>query len=507
MSVTPTAAASRDPLGQGCVLGIDIGTTGAKAIAFDAAGAPLARAYRDYPLLVGPGGTAELEAHDVLAALRHILCDVAAEVEAAGCGPVRAVATAAQGEAVTPVDGGGQPVGRSILTFDRRGEAGRTALAADGWEARTEATGMPLSWIVTAAKLAWLRRDDPAAFAGAAAFLCYEDLLVAQLTGTAVISDSLAQRTWLLDRRRRAWDAAALADLGLTGRTAQVAAMGAAVGQVCAPGSAAFGLPRGCLVVAGAHDQTAALIGAGAVRPGMAAHSTGTVDCLSLTLADGPAAPLTARGYGVGLHPLPGLAVTLAFGFGGGSLLSWWQKIVGGTAIGELLAEVPLHPGGPFAVPFWAGSGTPDLDAGDLGALFGLTLDADRAALTAALLRGMAYEGRRNLAVLTSLGVDVTAIRLVGGGARDPRWSQLRADATDRSYTEMPLRDAGCLGAAILAAVGCGMHPDLTAACEAMVHTARTFEPDPGRVAAHRAGFAAYCAAVSATRSVRAAQR
>ena len=501
------AAAPNRPTGQGCVLGVDIGTTGTKAIAFDAAGTPLARAYQDYPLLVGAGGTAELEAQDVLTALRHVLGNVAAEVEAAGCGPVRALATAAQGEAITPVDSGSQPIGRSMLTFDRRGEEGRATLAADGWETRTEATGMPLSWIVTAAKLAWMRRADPAAFTRAAAFLCYEDLLVSHLAGTAVISDSLAQRTWLLDRHRRAWDAGALADLGLTGRTATVAPMGSAVGRVSSAGAARFGLPPGCIVVAGAHDQTAALIGAGALRPGMAVHSTGTVDCLSLTMADGPAPPLTARGYGVGLHPLPGLAVTLAFGFGGGSLLHWWQGIVGGTAIGDLLAEVPLDPGGPFAVPFWAGSGTPDLDAGDMGAFFGLTLDTDRAELTAALLRGMAYEGRRNLSVLASLGVEVTAIRLVGGGARDPRWSQLRADATDRSYTEMPVRDAGCLGAAILAAVGCGMHPDLTTACETMVHTDRTFEPDPGHAAAHAAGFSAYCAAVTATRSVRAAQR
>ncbi len=507
MSVVPGAAAPPRPSGGGCVVGVDIGTTGTKAIAFDQSGAPLARAYQDYPLLVGPGGTAELEPKDVLAALRQVLRAVAAQVGDAGFGPVRAVATAAQGEAFTPVDAQSRPLGRSMLTFDRRGETGRADLAAAGWASRTETTGMPLSWIVTAAKLAWLRRADPGAFQRAAAFLCYEDLLVAELTGTAVISDSLAQRTHLLDRHRRAWDAAALADLGLTGRTAAVAPMGTAAGRVSVQGAASFGLPPECLVVAGAHDQTAALIGAGALRPGMAAHSTGTVDCLSLTLRDGPAPPLAARGYGVGLHPLPGLAVTLAFGFGGGSLLHWWQGIVGGTPIGDLLAEVPLEPGGPFAVPFWAGSGTPDLDAGDLGAIFGLTLDADRAALTAALLRGMAYEGRRNLSVLASLGVDVDAIRLVGGGSRDPRWSQLRADATGRAYTEMPLRDAGCLGAAILAAAGCGMHPDLETACAAMVHTARTFEPDPARAAGHAASFAAYCAAVEATRTVRATER
>lgn len=500
----PQRTTRRTP-GGGCLLGVDIGTTGAKAVAFTPAGLPVGRGYGDYPLGTGADGRAELDSAAVLAAVRAACRAAAAEALAAGAGPVLALAAAAQGEAVTAVDEAFQPLRPGIVTFDRRGRAGCESLEGRGWSGRTEATGLPLSFIVTAAKLAYLREAEPDLYRRAAWFLCYEDLLTAHLTGRPRISDSLAQRTWLLDRHRRAWDEGALADLDLASRMAEVAPMGADLGVVSAAAATAFGLPPGCRVVAGAHDQTAALVGAGAILPGTAAHSTGTVDCLSLSLRDGEAAPFTARGYGLGLHPLPGLAVTLAFGFGGGSLLAWLQGVVGSPDVGALLEGVPTAPGDEFAVPFWAGSGTPDLDAADRGAFFGLTLNTGRGALVAAVLRGMALESRRNLHILAELGVGVREARLVGGGTRNPDWNQIRADVTGCGYTEMRVRDAGCLGAAVLAAVGIGLYRDVATACDAMVRTDRRFTPLPEHHAAYTALFPGYLAAVAGTRAARAA--
>ena len=490
--------------GAGCLIGLDVGTTGSKAIAFTPDGAVVGRGYRDYPLHVGSGGTAELDASQVLDAARYAVACAVSQAAAAQAGHPLALAIAAQGEAITPVDRRFAPLGPSQVTFDRRGQAGVGDLRAAGWEERTESAGLPLSWIVTAAKLAYQRRTDPAAYAAPAAFLCYEELVVGHLTGEAVTSDSLAQRTWLLDRRTRDWDPAALADLNLTGRLARVARPGTVVGRVDAEAAHAFGLPPGVPVAAGAHDQTAALLGVGGLEPGMAAHSTGTVDCMSLALLDGPATPFCRRGYGLGLHPLPHLAVTLAFGFGGGQLLGWWQRLLGGAPdIGTLLGEMPLTPEPPFAVPFWAGSGTPDFDAGDQGAFFGLTMESGRPEITAAMVRGMAMEALRNLSILAELGMEVRDIRLVGGGARSSAWSQVRADAAGRTYRDMAVLDAGCLGAAMLAAVAAGVHRDLPAAAAAMVRTGTPYIPDPTRHAAYQALFPAYLAAVAATRTVR----
>jgi xylulokinase len=164
---------------------------------------------------------------------------------------------------------------------------------------------------------------------------------------------------------------------------------------------------------------------------------------------------------------------------------------------------VPEEPGSAFAVPFWAGSGTPDLDAEDRGAVFGLTLETTRGDFVAALLRGMALEGRRNMEVLRELGVEVRECRLVGGGAQSAAWSQLRADVAGRSYVEMAVRDAGCLGAAMLAAVGAGLYRDASAAGDAMVRAGPRFEPRPDAAAAYSQVYPAYLRAVAGTRAAR----
>jgi sugar (pentulose or hexulose) kinase len=248
----PRPEAARGPRrrpGEGCLLGIDVGTTGSKAIAFLPDGRAVARGYADYPLHVGPGGTAELDAAEVLEAVRRAVREAAAGALAAGAGPIRALAAAAQGEAFTPVARDLRPLRRAIVTFDRRGQSGAEELRRAGWDAAAERTGLPLSFIVTAAKLAALRRAEPELYAAAARFLCFEDLLAAHLTGTAAGSDSLLQRTWLLDRHARAWDGELVAQLGLEGRLAEVAPMGTALGHVTPEAARAFGLPAGCLVV------------------------------------------------------------------------------------------------------------------------------------------------------------------------------------------------------------------------------------------------------------------
>lgn len=487
------------------LLGVDIGTTGSKAVIFDASGHQIASAYGDYPLHTGASGEATLDAAQVLTVAEAAILEACRK--AGEPGP-SALATAAQGEAFMPVDAGGHPLGPAIVTFDRRGEQGVGILRQHGWGQRQESAGLPLSWIVTAAKLAFARSATPSSYQTATRFLCFEDLLVARLTGEPVISDSLAQRTFLLDRRRTDWDPRSLAELDLQGRLARIVPSGRPAGTVTAARAAELGLRPGCLVVAGAHDQTAALIGSGAIAPGTGAHSTGTVDCLSLLLPDRALGDLGNHGYGLGVYPLPDLAVTLAFGFGGGALLQWWRQTLswGGASptVADLLAEAEpvMTPEAalPCAVPFWSGSGTPDLDAADRGALLSLTLDTTRGDITAALVRGMILETERNLSALRRLGIEVSELRLVGGGSRNATWNQLRADLLGVPYVEVDTREAGCLGAAMLAGLGAGIFTDLQAAGRAMVRLGRRYQPRPS---AHPDMVREYGRAVRATRAVR----
>lgn len=471
------------------LLGVDIGTTGTKAVVFDTQGRALATAYRAYPLHTGAAGEAWLDPNQVLEASRQAI----AEAVSATPPPV-ALAVACQGEAFAPVDAAGKPSGEAIVTFDRRGQIGAEILRSRGWTDREESAGIPFSWIVTAAKLAQLQAMDPERYRQPSAFLCFEDLLLHSLTGTATISSSLAQRTFLLDRHTQNWHPDSVAELELTGRLATVVPSGQAVGRVSASGARSFGLPDGCIVVAGAHDQTAALIGSGAIDPGVGAHSTGTVDCISLSVADRPLGQLAHSGYGLGLHPVVGRAVTLAFGFGGGALLSWWRSILTSPehsptvdALVREAEDILSTQTEPCAIPFWSGSGTPDLDARDQGALLGMTLDTSRAQMTAALIRGMVLETARNLAALHENNITVRELRLVGGGSRNLVWNTLRANLLGIPYVEVDTPEAGALGAAILAGSGVGVWASLPEACAQMVHLGRRHAPNSDEATRSRA--------------------
>src|SRR5436190_15544224 len=172
------------------LLGIDLGTTGCKAVAFDEEGRLLASAYREYPLHFPRTGWIELDSARVMASAREVVREAAGKVKK---DPVRALAVASQGEAVTPVAKNGSFLHNGIVTFDAR-----TAPLVGWWEKRIprkrifEISGMPLHGMYTGSKILWWKQNRPDVFSKADRFLCYEDLLFQQLGLPPTIDHSLA---------------------------------------------------------------------------------------------------------------------------------------------------------------------------------------------------------------------------------------------------------------------------------------------------------------------------
>jgi len=185
------------------LLGIDLGTTGCKAVAFDEDGKILASAYREYPLQFPKTGWIELDSNRVIKSVKEVVRETAGKVKK---DPVRALAVAAQGEAVTPVGPDGEFLHNGIVTFDAR-----TAPLVDWWEEKLgrrrifEISGMPLHGMYTASKILWWKQERPEVFRKAKYFLCYEDLLFHELGLAPAIDHSLAARTMLLDLNRGVW--------------------------------------------------------------------------------------------------------------------------------------------------------------------------------------------------------------------------------------------------------------------------------------------------------------
>jgi xylulokinase len=477
------------------LMGVDLGTTGCKAVVFDPEGRVRAMAYREYPLHFPRPGWIELDSRRVMNAARETIREASSKAR------VTALAVSSQGEAVTPVALDGDYLDRAIVTFDAR-----TASWPAWWEKRISRsrvyriTGMPLHGMYTASKILWWKKARPDVFRMARQFLCFEDLLFHELGLPPSIDSSLAARTMLFDVERRRWSDEMLRIAGLDpGRLAAPVEPGAIVGEV---GKNSFGLPRGTVAVAGGHDQPCGALGAGVVEPGAAMYATGTVECIAPAFAGRFSHPELVRcNIACYPHVVPGLWNALAFNFTGGSLLRWYRDVFGneekraanGRDVYDLLIESAWKkPTSLFVLPHFTATGTPHLDTESKGVIAGLRLSTTRGEIVRALLEGVTFEMALNVEILRRCGARIDSFRAVGGGSRSAAWMRIKADVLGRPVSTMNVPEAACLGAAILAGTATGVYRTAKEGARAVSRIARTFRPVARRVRRYAERLALY---------------
>jgi xylulokinase len=492
------------------LIGLDIGTTGCKAIVFDARGRILGQAAREYGVLMPHPQWAEQDAERVW----HLAWEALSEVVDAD--PVRrdpplALALSVQGEAVIPVDAEGRALRPAILGMDTRTGAENEWLADRfGAESLFQRTGMPMHTINTLPKLLWLRRHEPALWASAGQYLLYEDFVLRRLGGQAAISHCLASRTQMYDLAAGDWAHDILDECGIDpGRLAPLAPTGplgtrGVVGTMRAELARALGLEGEVLLVSGGHDQACAAVGSGVVEAGRAMVSTGTAEVVEVATETPVLNDALRRGnISVYRHVVPGLYLAMTLNHSGGLLLRWfrdtlcrWEREraqeLGQDAYDLILSDVPEGPTGLLVLPHFSGSGTPWFDTASKGAILGLRFADTQATIAKAILEGLCFELRVNLDLLRDAGIEIEELHAVGGGARSLLWLQLKADICQVPLRVPQVTDAACLGAALLAGVGAGVYPDLVAAVAQTVHLQRRVEPQAESVAAYETRYRLY---------------
>jgi xylulokinase len=270
-------------------------------------------------------------------------------------------------------------------------------------------------------------------------------------------------------------------------------ATGARLGGLTPAAASHLGLRAGTPVIAGLVDAFASFHGARMLRPGDAIDVGGAAGGFGV-YADRPVA--VAGGFTTPA-PMPGLYSVGAAMAATGASLDWFAGPVLGAAapIEKLLAEAAtVEPGadGLVFLPYLAGERSPLWDPQARGAFVGLTLRHGRAHLTRAILEAAALAIRHVAQPMLDAGLAVRVMRACGGPAADDGWNQIKADVTGFPVEVPKVRETAAVGAAIVAAVGVGIHPDLEAAIEAMTATDRRFEPDPERVSTYDRVFEAY---------------
>ena len=483
------------------LLGIDIGTTGTKAVAFTPEGKVLADACREYELHHPENGQSELDAEEVWARLVEAVREVSSR-----CSDITALGISAQGEAFAPVSADGKALGPAIVTFDNRALAeSRQLIETFGREALIAQTGMPPSHICTLPKILWWRRHGADVFDQAARFLCFEDFAFMKMGLEPVIDHSLAARTMALDIRQGRWAEDLLGAAGIDeSRMAKAAPSGTVVGTLGAKAAETLNLPKGTVAVTGGHDQTAGAFGCGIAQPGEGMYATGTVDCIAAVFgAIVTNETMLSNNLCCYPHVIEDTWASIAFNFTGGSLLKWYRdnwnlvEIVKARANNEniydlMINSIPSEPTGLLVLPHFTSTGTPHMDPDPTGAIIGLTLATDKATVTKAILEGTTYEMKLNFDMLRDAGITLERLRAIGGGARSDAWLQIKADIMGVPVVRMQVTEAACLGVALLAGVATGVYGSPDDATAAACRTGKEFTPNTGRHARYSELLAGY---------------
>ena len=483
------------------IIGLDIGTTGCKAIVFSRDGDILGQAAREYAVLTPQPDWAEQDAEEVWQLARAALGEA---VAAAGGDPPVALAISCQGEAVIPVDGEGRALRPAILGMDTRTGAENEWLAGQfGAEELFSRTGMPVNTVNTLPKLLWLQRHEPDIWQSADQFLLYEDFFLRRLAGRAVISHCLASRTQMYDLAAGDWADDILTKCGIErNRLAALApADGGVVGALRRDLAEALGLSHELQLVSGGHDQACAALGSGVIQPGLAMVSTGTAEVVEVAMAS-PALDKSLRQSHISVyrHVVPGLYLTMTLNHSGGLLLRWfrdtlgrWERrqalAAGRDAYDLILAEAPSGPTDLIVLPHFGGTSK---DEAAKGAILGLSFATTGAIIAKAILEGLTFDLRVNLDLLKSAGINISELHAVGGGARSPLWLQLKADICQVPLRVPRVTEAACLGAALLAGTAAGVYADLSIAVSQTVSLQKRVEPEADQVAAYDERFQLY---------------
>lgn len=448
------------------LVGLDVGTTGIKALRISAEGHVLARAEEAYPLATPKPGWAEQDPEDWWRAAEAALAQVSGD-------GVVGIGLSGQMHGLVALDEGDRVLRPAILWNDQRtGEECAEIEARFGLRELVSLTGNRALPGFTAPKLLWLRRHEPEVFGRIAHALLPKDYVRLRLTGEHATDVADASGTLLFDVAGRSWS-----DEVLQGLELPRAWLPDALESPAVSGANAKGVP----VAAGAGDQAAGALGVGVDQPGPLSVVLGTSGVVFAALP-GFATEPEGRVHAF-CHAVPGGWHAMGVMLSAAGSLGWLRRAVApGEAADGVVAEAePWPPGaeGLTFLPYLAGERTPHVDPDARAAFAGLSLRHDRGALVRAVLEGVAFGLRDCLEVLRSLGLEPRSARVSGGGARSELWLRIVASVLGVPLERTEVEEGAAFGAALLGGVAAGVFADVHEAVAATVRVRDTVEPDP----------------------------
>lgn len=495
---------------DGLFLGLDIGTSGVKAILVSSSGDVKATALTPLTLQTPRPGWAE---QDPEAWWQATITSVRTLLEKIPNANVASIGISGQMHSSVFLDSAGEVIRPALLWCD-----GRTTKQCAEITQRAGGEGKLRDWVrnpalegFTLPKVLWLRDEEPEAYSRLSKVLLAKDFIRYRLTGAMATEPSDASGTLMYDPARMRWSDNILKAVGVSkdllpdvGWSSQV------LGNVSSHVATLTGLKEGTPVVGGGADNACGAAGVGTITPGEAVASWGTSGTVLAPTAQPLVDPaLRAHTF---CHVTQGVWYIMGVVLSAGGAFGWYKdnfaRELGNSdqtlrALDEEAERVAPGSDGVTFLPYLQGERTPHRDASARGAFLGLSLAHTRAHMTRAVLEGVCFALNDSLSVLKELGLSPRHLLLTGGGAKSPLIRRLQSEIFGVPVTTVNREEGPAYGAALLAAVGVEAFPDIAAAAQATLMRAPLQHPDAESRQLYKEHYARFRALYPASQGAR----
>jgi xylulokinase len=472
------------------LMGLDVGTTGAKALLIDEAGQVVGSAIAEYPMYTPFPQWAEQDPEDwwqgSVESIQRVLRESGVDP-----GQVAGMGLTGQMHGLVLLDREGAILRPCIMWNDQRTAVQCARITEKvGAERVLQLTGNPVLPGFTAPKIAWVREHEPEVYEKVAKVLLPKDYIRYRLTDEFASEVSGASGTSLFDVGQRRWSQEMLEALEIPAEWLPDCESPVVSGQISGAAARATGLKAGTPVVGGGGDQAAQAVGSGIVETGLVSVTVGTSGVVFASTDEFKVEP-EGRLHAF-CHAVPGKWHLMGVMLSAGGSFRWYRDTLGrmekdvagllGQDPYELLtaeaAKVPVGSEGLIFLPYLTGERTPYPDPNARGVFMGLTLRHDKGYLGRAVLEGVAYGLRDSLELMQNLGLEIHQVRASGGGARSDLWRQILADVFDTELVVINVTEGAAYGAALLAGVGAGIYGDVLEACGQAIRVVKRTTPN-----------------------------
>jgi xylulokinase len=462
-------------------VGVDLGTSSVKLLLMNETGDIKSIVTREYPLFFPKPGWSEQNPEDWYTALVDGMKELTKDCDKT---QIDGISFSGQMHGMVILDENDKVIRPAILWNDGRTQAECDYLNKEiGREKISSYTANMALTGFTAPKLLWVRKHEPENFAKIKKVMLPKDYIAYKLSGIHCTDVSDASGMLLLDVKNKCWSKEMLELCGLKEeQMAKIHESYQVVGNMTMEAATELGLTTNVKVIAGGGDQAVAAVGTGTVGAGMCNVSLGTSGVVFIStkeFAVDKNNALHAFAHADGKYHFMGVMLSAA------ASNKWWMdEIIGTKEYGKEQKDITkLGENNVYFLPYLMGERTPHNNPNARGTFIGMTMDTTRADMTQAVLEGVAFALRDSFEIVKSLGVEISRIRINGGGAKSPLWCKIIADVLNVKVDKINSEEGPAFGAAILAAVGCGEYPSVEEAAGKLIKVIETTEQDPEEVA------------------------